>query len=170
MPESRNTRNRRLAIRIAILVALIVLGYSMYNIGKEYNVLLDNKTVTIDGIVYPMLDAVSLTVDGVKKNDVRADVRVAQKMVGKSHRIKLEVLNGDKSVAKTVERTVRFDLNMSAWMISLPALAAEATDIYVPSPVIFAPPPPPAATEVPAEAVPKLDGVTDEALPSLPGF
>jgi hypothetical protein len=156
MPGS-DVSNRRFAARAAIVAALVVLAFAMYNIGKEYNVLLDNKTVSIDGVEYPMLETVSLTLDGVKKNDVKADARAAHKMVGKSHKIKIDVLRGDKSVEKTVERTVKFSMNMRAWMISLPALAGGAKNIYVPSPVTA----PPASTP-PAE--PQGPSAPEEAI------
>jgi hypothetical protein len=142
MSGKKNFLNRRFAIRVALVALLIFIAFVMYDMGKEHTVLMDNKPVTIDGVEYAPIETLSLFVDDVKKNDVRADGRVAHKMVGKNHRIKLAVMRQDKTVEKTVERMVRLDLNMKEWMISLPALAAEAPNIYIPNPVKTQAPPP----------------------------
>jgi hypothetical protein len=134
---------RRFVIRFVLVALLVVLAFVMYSVGKEHSVLLDNKTAVIDGVEYVALKHAILVVDdGGKKNDIRADGRLAQKMVGKSHRLKLEILRDDKSVEKTVERTVKLDMDMKKWMISLPALAQGAVNIYAPAPVIVITPPP----------------------------
>jgi hypothetical protein len=127
---------------VALAVALVALAYAMYNIGKEHNVLLDNHSVTIGGVEYAAIETLALSIDGVKKNDVKADSRVAHKMVGMKHKITVSVLRPDKTPEKTAERSVRFGADMRKWMISLPALAAGAPDIRIPSPAAAPAPPP----------------------------
>jgi hypothetical protein len=155
-----NARSRRLAIRVALIAALVAIAFAMHAIGKEHNVLLDNREAVIGGVLYEPIETLSLYVDGVKKNDVKAGSRTAQKMVGKNHVIAVGIAGTAAAAGKTTERAVRLDLDMRKWMISLPALAAGASDIYIPSPVT-APPPPPPETET-------FDpGAQEEALPGI---
>jgi hypothetical protein len=136
-------------IRAALVAALVAVAFAMYSIGKEHNVLLDNRAVTIDGVEYAALDTLALSIDGVKKNDIKAGDRAAHKMVGRKHKITVSVMRPDKTPEKTVERAVRFDSDMRKWMISLPALAAGAPDIYIPSPVTAPAPAPPSTDDEP---------------------
>ena len=156
-----NVRARRMAIRIALLAALVATAFVMHAIGKEHNVLLDNKEALIGGVLYEPIETLSLYVDGVKKNDVKAGGRTAQKMVGKNHVIAVSIAGPGQTAVKTTERAVRLDLDMKKWMISLPALASGASDIYIPSPVT-APAPPPAETETFEPG-----GMTEETLPGI---
>ncbi|MDR3322357.1 MAG: hypothetical protein LBS93_07905 [Synergistaceae bacterium] len=134
MSAASNVGVRRFLIRLALITALIAIAFVMHSIGKEYNVLLDNMPVTIGGVEYGALAGASLSVDGIKVSNMRPDARATQKMVGGTHRIRLEILKNDKSVERTVERTVKLTLDMKAWMISLPALAGGADDIFIPRP------------------------------------
>jgi hypothetical protein len=136
---------RRLLIRVALVAALVAISFVMYDIGKERNVLLDNKSASIDGVEYEALVGVSIIVDGGKKTGVRPDARIAHKMVGRTHTIRLEISEGGKSI----ERTVRLTMNMKSWMISLPALAGGARDIYIPRPAAAQPLPPPSPSGEP---------------------
>jgi hypothetical protein len=156
-----NVMARRLVIRFALIAALVSAAFLMHSIGKEHNVMLDNKAAVIGGIEYAPIEALSLSVDGVKKSDVKAGGRAAHKMIGKRHVITVGILRPDKTVEKTIERSVRLGLDMKKWMISLPALAVGASDIYIPSQA--APPPPlPHETETfdtdgePAETLPGI--------------
>jgi hypothetical protein len=143
MLEIGNIKARRIAIRAALVAALAATAFGMYSIGKEHNVLLDNRAAVIDGVEYAPVEALTLAIDGVKKNDVKAGGRVAHKMIGRNHKIAIGITRSDKTVEKTIERGVRFDADMRKWMISLPALAAGAPDIYIPTPAAAPPPPPP---------------------------
>ena len=128
---------RRLAIRLALLLGMVALAFAMYHIGKEFNVLLDNETVTVDGTDYPMIDYAMLTIDGDddKEIEIMADDRIIRKMVGKKHKLVLKIMAEDEeTVVKTVERTITLNVDTKAWMVSLPAVANEAENIFVPNP------------------------------------
>jgi hypothetical protein len=167
MSEVTNiTAWRRMLVRALLLAALVAVAFWMYNIGKEHNVLLDNRAVVIGGVEYALIETLTLSIDGVKKNDVKAGGRVAHKMIGRNHKITAGIARPDKTVEKTVERGVRFGQDMRKWMISLPALVAGAPDIYIPSPVTAPPPPPPAETAPPAaDDGFGIEGVPEETIP-----
>jgi hypothetical protein len=154
-----NVRSRRFVIRLALVAALVFAAFLMHGMGKEHNVLLDNKAAVIDGVEYAPIKNLSLSIDGVKKNDVKADGRAAHKMIGKRHVITVGILRPDKTAEKTIERAVRLDRDMKKWMISLPALAVGASEIYIPSPVTTTLPPKTETLDsdgVPSETVPGI--------------
>jgi hypothetical protein len=117
---------------------MIALGFLMYHIGKEYSVFLDNETVTINGGEYAAVGYGSLTIDGDEKQslDFWADDRVIRKVLGKTHKLSVKILDeDDDSVIRTIERTVSLSIDTRAFMISLAAIAGEAEDIFVPNPL-----------------------------------
>lgn len=75
---------KRLIIRIVLLAALILLCFGLYYIGKEHEVLLDNKTVTIAGKEYAAIPYMTLVVDGNEEKEMEfyADDRDVVKLAG----------------------------------------------------------------------------------------
>jgi hypothetical protein len=126
---------RCLVIRLGVIIVLVLIAFVMYNIGKEHDVLFDNNSASIDGRDYASIAGGSLQADGGKKSVIRPGGRISQKMVGKRHRLKLDIMDGGGSVLRTVERTVSLNVDMKRWMISLPALASGAENIFVSRPV-----------------------------------
>ena len=133
-----NVSKRRWTIRLILLAALVGIAFLMYDIGKEYNVLIDNETVTIDGKEYPAVEYADLIVDGneAKALSFEADDRLIQKMVGNGHTLRVKILKDDQeTVVKTVERKIKLTVDPKAWMISLPAVVGEAPNIFIPNPL-----------------------------------
>jgi hypothetical protein len=144
---------RRTAIRLLVLAALVGVGFLMHRIGKEFDVLIDNGTVSIDGVKYAGMEYGNVTIDGDDKRgfDMWSNDRVIKKMVGTKHKLLIKVLNeDDDSVIKSVEREITLDFNPRAEMVSVSAIIAEANNIrtqnplYQPEPV-FVPDDPPVA-------------------------
>ena len=57
------THSKRTFIRIGLFIALVGFGFFLYNIGMEHQVLLDNKTVTVDGKSMEEIPYARLTID-----------------------------------------------------------------------------------------------------------
>ena len=130
------THGNRKLIRIGLFFALIGFGFLLYNIGMEHQVLLDNKTVTIEGKTMEEIPYARLTIDNNTEEpfEFEAGDRDITKLVGRSHKLKLEVLEEDlETVIKTVERDLPLGTTPSV-MISLPAVLAEAQNITIPLP------------------------------------
>lgn len=131
-----NVNKRRLVIRIALVVLLVLLCFGLYYIGKEHDVYVDNKTVTIDGKEYQEIDYLALVVDGDEKNSVEyfAGDRDVMKLRGPNHTIKIIVMDEDtEEVIKTVERKLSLG-TIPALMVSMPAIAEEAENVELPLP------------------------------------
>ena len=102
-----NVNKRRLVIRIALVVLLVLLCFGLYYIGKEHDVYVDNKTVTIDGREYQEIEYLALVVNGDEKDSVEyfAGDRDVLKLQGPNHTLKIIVMDEDtEEVIKTVER------------------------------------------------------------------
>jgi hypothetical protein len=145
---------RRLAIRLLAIVTLAAAGFLAYHVGKEFDVIIDNGSVAIEGARYESMPYGTVYIDGDAKGfDLWAGDRVIKKMAGKKHRLTIKVLKEeDDSVVKTVEREITLNFNPKAKMVSAPAIIAEAENILTPNPLysaepVFAPDPAPAQKE-----------------------
>ena len=136
---------KRLIIRVALIALLVLLCFFLYYIGKEHNVYLDNKTVTIDGREYEEIEYLSIVIDGNEKGSVEyfAGDRDMVKLRGPSHTIKIVVMDEDtEEVIKTVERKLSLG-TVPAMMLSIPAMAEEAANVELPLPRLQPAPPAP---------------------------
>ncbi len=141
-----NVNKRRLAIRLALVILLVLLCFGLNYIGKEHDVFLDNKTVTIDGKEYREIEYLSLVIDGNEKGSVEyyAGDRDLVKLRGPNHKIKITVMDEDsEEVIKVVERSVGLG-TVRAVMFSMPAIVEEAGNIELPAPQTQVQPAPPA--------------------------
>lgn len=136
MIKFEEVNKKRLVIRVALLVLLIALGFGLRYIGKQHEVLLDNRTAEIDGKSYEQAEYMRIVVNGDEENYIEfyAEDRDVVKLDGPSHKIKVTIMDEDsEQVIKTAEREFNFGTK-SAFMISLPALADSAPNVYLPLP------------------------------------
>ncbi len=149
---------KRLVIRLVLLALLVALGFLLYYYGKEHEVLLDNKTVNIGGQTYAAAEFVRITVNGDtdKQIELYAKERDMVKVTGPRHTIKVEIVDEDSDeVLRTEERVL--DLGKaSSVMISVPAVAEKAPDVYLPLPgTMTQAPEPETSTEAATEEIPE---------------
>lgn len=132
---------RRLVIRLILLALLVLLCFGLRYVGKDHEVLLDNKTATIDGREYQEIAYLNLIVDGneAKSIEFYAGDRDVVQLRGPKHTLKIQVMDEDtEEVLSTTERTL--DLGtVSSLMISLPAVAGGAQNILLPLPQVEPP-------------------------------
>ncbi|MDR3281348.1 MAG: hypothetical protein LBT23_12665 [Synergistaceae bacterium] len=129
---------RRFVIRVLVVAALVALAVSMYKIGREFDVIMDNESVVIDGADYAAMDYGTIIIDGDERRafDMWADDRVIKKMVGANHRMTINVINeDDDSLIRTIERNITIDFNTRAEMLSISAMTNEAENIRTPNPL-----------------------------------
>ena len=131
-----NINKKRLVIRIIAFLCVIAVACGLFYIGKQHNVLLDNRSATIDGKQFEASKYVRVIVDGNEKDyiEFEADDRDAVNLEGPFHTIKVVEMDADtEKVTKTVERKMNFGV-VGAEMLSLPAILAEASNIDLPLP------------------------------------
>ncbi|PID56539.1 hypothetical protein CSB45_10960 [candidate division KSB3 bacterium] len=104
-----------------------VIACGLYWLGKGHTILLENKDVTINGTAYAAVDHIlQVSVDGKKAIRVKSGSRKKLKgnVSGPWHSIKVESLDDNKQVVKTVEKKFSTSLD-DMFLLSLPALLAD---------------------------------------------
>ena len=117
---------RRTQYRLIALALVIVLAGFLFWIGKGHTLLLDNKEVKREGQKYKPERLVQVIINDQEPVEVKSGMRKAAKDVvaGPWHSIKIEVLDRQKNVVKTVEK--KFSLSLDdMFVLSIPALLAE---------------------------------------------
>lgn len=132
---AQNVNKKRLVIRLVLVALLILLCFVLFYMGKEHEVFLDNKTVTIDGVKYEEIAYMNVIVDGDEDDSVEfyAGDRDIVKLQGPKHSFVVQVLDED---TEEVLKTVEYSLNLgtvSSVMYSLPAIVsgAENTELLL---------------------------------------
>ena len=156
-----SVKTRRLLIRLFTVACLVGVGFLMYHLGKEFEVIIDNGAVSAGGVRHEAMPYGTVYIDGDAKGfDMWANDRVIKKMVGKNHKLTVKILNeDDDSVIKTVEREITLDFNPKAEMVSVSAIIAEAGGILTPNPLYSEPVFVPDAAPVPS---PEEEGAPDD--------
>ena len=150
---------KRLVIRLTLFFLLIVLAFLLFYFGKEHVIMFDNKTVDINGKTYEAFQYVRVIVDGDEKGSLElySEDRDVVNVSGPKHTIKVEIVDEDTDkVIKTEERIFNFG-KTSSLMISVPAFAEKAADVYLPLPGIKGYEPSPAEKTVETEADQKIE-------------
>jgi hypothetical protein len=171
--KTRSVNARRFLIRLLTVACLVGVGFWMYHIGKEFEVIIDNGPVSAGDVRYEAMSYGTVHIDEDTKgfemrSDEIANDRITKKMVGKKHKLSVKIINeDDDSVLKTVERDITIDFNPKAEMVSISAIIAEADNILIPNPLYYGEPAfVPDAAPAPA---PEEKGAEDDILGGM-GF
>ncbi|MBN2252261.1 MAG: hypothetical protein JW701_01085 [Kosmotogaceae bacterium] len=111
---------KRNVIRIALVVILVILGFSLYVLGKEHRVFVDNKDIVIDGVEYKAENTINVIVDDVDLEDVKKGKRKVANTPGPWHKIKATEVLPD-GTTREIERKFTLSPNDTA-IINLVAL------------------------------------------------
>jgi len=112
---------KRIIIRITLIVVLILMGISLYTIGKEHKVLIDNKDISMGGLTYNADTAYNVRVDNLEIGLLEKDERKAVKVVGPSHKIVVEEIKNKISTGEKHEKKFKLKINENV-TINLPAM------------------------------------------------
>lgn len=125
---------RRAIIQICLVLLLVLLGFWLYHIGKGFELLLDNKTITIGEETYRAKNTVRVVVDGGEPVELMKRERAVLSVVGYEHVIRVEELDMDEEVVRVVERTFRLDRHSGDLLSIVALLNGEESWIVVRTP------------------------------------
>ena len=134
--DTGSVSKRRRVIRLLLISALIMMGFLLYYYGKEHEILFDNKAVEINGQSYAAAEFARITVNGDenKAMELYSNERDLVRVTGPKHTVKVEIIDENtEKVIKSEERIFDFG-KTSSLMISVPAVAEKAQDVYLPLP------------------------------------
>ncbi|HPB41394.1 MAG: hypothetical protein EWM48_02715 [Sphaerochaeta sp.] len=122
-------RQRTLLIRVGAIVLVFLFAVFLFHIGRQHTVLIDNNTVTRDGVELQALKLVEVQV-GKKGEVLEMTPRIRDKAVVVGQRHTVKVVYTDASWNEHVhELSFRIPLMQNMVLISLPALMKNPEDV-----------------------------------------
>lgn len=116
---------RRHLFQLGFTALIVIIGIVMFIIGRQHTMLLDNKTIEVEGTVYQALPIVNVAVDKNEPIELAARDRDKVEVMGQRHTI--TVTYTDQFFEEhqlTVPCTIPIDQNMV--LINIPALVGGA--------------------------------------------
>ncbi len=134
---------RRHLFQLLAIVFMLLLGVLMFFVGRQHTILLDNKTLEVEGKSYQAFSIVEVAVGRMERLELAARDRDKAEVLGQSH--VLTVWYTDKSFEEhELKLKFRVPVGQDMVLISLPALVGGAAESvwlqpYTP-PTAIAPP------------------------------
>ncbi|HKL56825.1 MAG TPA: DUF6672 family protein [Sphaerochaeta sp.] len=115
--------NRMFMMRLAAIVIILLLGVVLFFIGKQHTILLDNKTVTVNGEEIKAMKMVEVTVNKLESLEFVPRDRDKVDVTRQKHTITISYTdeNWDE---KLITRKFTVPLMEEMVIISIPTLAA----------------------------------------------
>ena len=118
---------RRHLFQLAAMVLVLLLGVLMFFIGRQHTILLDNKTLEVEGKSYQAFSIVEVAVDSLERLELAARDRDKAEVLGQRH--VLSVWYTDKSFEEhELKVKFRVPVGQDMVLISLPALVGGAEE------------------------------------------
>jgi len=103
------------------MVVLILIGISLYTIGKEHKVFIDNKDIAVGEIVYSAEATYDVRVDNQEIGLLEKGDRNVVKVAGASHKIVIEEIKDKVLTGGKYEKRFKLKTNESA-TVNIPAM------------------------------------------------
>jgi len=118
---------KRIIIRTALIVVLILIGIFLYTIGKEHKVLIDNRDISVGDITYSAGTTYEVRVDNQEIGVIKKSERKVARVAGVSHKIVVEEIKDKVLTGEKYERIFKFKSNEGA-VINIPAMINNANE------------------------------------------
>ena len=115
---------RKLIIRIAAVVVLIVIGIIMSIIGRGHTIYLDNKTLEYEGQTYKAPYKVTVTVDGEQLTKLYDKERGSTTCLGQTFTVTLEIMETKNGAEEVQTYKIPIPKNMDGVIINIPGYLA----------------------------------------------
>jgi hypothetical protein len=117
------TFDRRFLIRTIALVVVLLFAVLMFFIGKQHTILLDNRTVTVEGQELRALQLVTVQVDKLEELELASRDRDKAVVTNQKHQISITYTDSDwNDISFTRKFKIPVGEDMS--IISIPTLVA----------------------------------------------
>ena len=115
---------RRLIIRIAAVVVLVVIGIIMSIVGRGHTIYLDNKTLEYEGNTYKAPYKVTVYVDGEQLTKPYDKERGSATCLGQTFTVTLEIMESKGGSEETQTYKIPLPKNMDGIIINIPGYLA----------------------------------------------
>ena len=115
---------RRLIIRIAAVVVLVVIGIIMSIVGRGHTIYLDNKTLEYEGNTYKAPYKVTVYVDGEQLTKLYDKERGSATCLGQTFTVTLEIMESKGGSEEAQTYKIPLPKNMDGIIINIPGYLA----------------------------------------------
>lgn len=118
---------KRSLYKLLVALFFIVIAVFLFSIGKGHHLELENKAITLNGKSYQVAPDVRLTINNEQPIPVKSGYSNKASVLGSNHKFKIEILDKEGNVKKTIEKKVKLNL-VDTFFISIPILLADDPD------------------------------------------
>ena len=124
---------RRLLASALLLVALVALGVYCYDVGRAYDLLVDNHDIALEDANYSGGRDINVIIDDNEPLEMAAQDTMVSTVAGKKHTITVEILDENYEVAETVAG--KFTLkDPQKRFLSIPAFLGKSEEWIIENP------------------------------------
>ena len=116
--------DRQFWIRCAAIVVVLLFGVLMFFIGKQHTILLDNKTVTVNGQEIRALQLVEVQINKLESLELTARDRDKAEVTRQSHKVTISYTDSNWNEI-TFTRKFKVPLMEEMVLISIPTLVSD---------------------------------------------
>lgn len=115
--------SRKVLLRGAAVIIILAIAVLMFFLGRQHTVLVDNKTIEIDGVTYQALDYAEASVDGMDSKELYPRDRVQFLVMSQSHKLTMTYTDSNWE-EHTIEWKFKTPVPEEMMLLSLPAVLA----------------------------------------------
>ena len=109
-------------MQIGLVLLIIIVSVFLYRIGKGFQIIVENKNNALDGITFEVQGPVRVIFDDKDKLELKENSADLALLIGYGeHKIKVEVLDAEGNVIKSIEKTFKLS-GKEGDLLSIPAL------------------------------------------------
>lgn len=109
--------------RLAAIGLVLIFAVFLFFIGKQHTVLLDNKTVTVNGAEIRALQLVEIKIDKLDSMELAARDRDKEEVTGQKHKVTI-IYTDSNWEEHTLQRTFKVPVMQDMILLSIPTLVA----------------------------------------------
>lgn len=117
------TFNRKTWIRLGAIVVILIFSVFLFFIGRQHTVLVDNKTITVNGTEVKALQLVEVQINKLDALELAARDRDKFEVTGQTHEVAV-VYTDSNWEEHEIKRKFKIPLMQDMVMILVPALVA----------------------------------------------
>lgn len=116
--------NKMFWVRLVAILLVLLFAVFLFFLGRQHTILVDNKTVTVEGREYRALQLVEIQVDNQPGMELAARDRDKFVVTRQSHTVTITFTDSNWE-EKTLVRKIKIPLMEDMVMLLVPVLAAE---------------------------------------------
>ncbi|MDO4560716.1 MAG: hypothetical protein Q4C86_07165 [bacterium] len=128
MEGGKKIKTRRAVVQAALVIFIVIFACALFYLGKDHDILLDNKDIVLQGKSYPAVPWVTVAADGDEERaaELLPGDRDVLKVSGPEHTVTINVLDED---TEKVIQTIKYNLKLGVKptvMLSIPGIVGGA--------------------------------------------